>query len=57
MEKVTPLALEATAYGEATGLRRGEDIIDALAYIDTISEAEKQAAENLIREEVSGILS
>lgn len=48
------LALDSSAYGEAKGLRRGEDIIDALAYIDTISDPEKIAAENLIKEEVRG---
>ena len=46
------LALDSAAYGEARGLRRREDIIDSLAYIDTISDAEKVAAENLIKEEV-----
>ena len=46
------LALDAAAYGEATGLRRGEDIIDSLAYIDTITEAGKAHAETLIKEEV-----
>ncbi len=46
------LALDAAAYGEALGLRRGENIIDSLAYIDSISDAEKLAAENLIKEEV-----
>ena len=46
------LALDSAAYGEAPGLRRGENIIDSLAYIDTISDAEKLAAENLIKEEV-----
>lgn len=53
MDKGSPLALDAAAYGEAKGLRRGEDIIDSLAYIDTLSEAEKLAAENLIKDEVS----
>ena len=46
------LALDAAAFGEAKGLRRGEDIVDSLAYIDTISAAEKNAAEDLIKEEV-----
>ena len=51
-QKGLTLALDSAAYGEAQGLRRGENIIDSLAYIDTISNDEKIAAENLIKEEV-----
>ena len=51
-QKGPNLALDSAAFGEAQGLRRGENIIDSLAYIDTISNAEKIAAENLIKEEV-----
>lgn len=50
------LAIDAAAYGEAKGLRRGEDIIDSLAYIDTITDAEKAYAENLIKEEVGSAI-
>jgi len=44
--------LDSAAFGEAKGLRRGEDIIDSLAYIDDITPDEQRIAENLIKEEV-----
>ena len=47
-----PLALDSAAFGEAVGLRRGEGIVDSLAYIDTITPDEQRHAENLIKEEV-----
>ena len=47
-----PLALDSTAFGEAVGLRRGEGIVDSLAYIDTITTDEQRHAESLIKEEV-----
>lgn len=49
----TPLALDDVAHGKATGLRRGEDIIDSLAYIDNITPEEQRVAEALIKEEVN----
>ena len=49
----TALQLDDVAFGKATGLRRGEDIVDALAYIDDITPDEQRIAENLIKEEVS----
>ena len=48
-----PLQLDSIAHGEATGLRRGEDVIDSLAYIDDLTPEEQRAAEKLIKEEVS----
>lgn len=53
MNGAGPLALDSVSYGEATGLRRGEDSIDSLAYIDDITPEEQKAAENLIKEEVA----
>ena len=48
----TALQLDDVAFGKATGLRRGEDVVDALAYIDDITPDEQRIAENLIKEEV-----
>ena len=48
-----PLALDSAAFGEAVGLRRGEGIVDSLAYIDTITTDEQRHAESLIKEEVA----
>ena len=47
-----PLALDNAPAGEAAGWRRNEDIIDALPYVDTLSDAEKVIVDKLIREEV-----
>lgn len=46
------MQLDSAAFGEAKGLRRGEDIIDSLAYIDDITPDEQRIAENLIKEEI-----
>lgn len=47
-----PLALDVAAHGEATGWRKGEHLIDALAYIDPLSQEEKAAVDALIMEEL-----
>ena len=49
---VQPLALDVAPAGQAPGWRKHEDIIDALPYVDTLSEAEKARVDALIREEV-----
>ena len=49
----TVLALESAAHGEGKGIRRGEEYLDALAYIDFYNDAGKSSAEALIKEEVS----
>jgi hypothetical protein len=40
--KSVPLALPSTAYGEGSGWRRGEHLIDALPYIDGLGPEIKQ---------------
>jgi hypothetical protein len=47
-----PLRIAAFAQGDATGWRRGQDLIDALPYLDDISAAEKQQVDALIEEEM-----
>jgi hypothetical protein len=47
-----PLALDSVPAGEAAGWRRHEDLIDALPYVDTLSDVEKVMVDKLIREEV-----
>ena len=47
-----PLALDSAPAGEAAGWRRNEDLIDALPYVDTLSDVEKAMVDKLIREEV-----
>lgn len=47
-----PLALPAEAFGEETGWRRRQHLVDALPYVDHITDEEREAAEKLIREEV-----
>ena len=44
-----PLAIDSSA----TGWRRGEHAIDALAYIDPLTERERAEVDALIAEEVS----
>lgn len=51
---VQPLALDVVPHGEATGWRKDEHLIDALAYIDPLSQDEKAKVDALIMEEVSG---
>lgn len=46
------LALDAVAHGEETGWRKGEYLIDALAYIDPLTKEEKAKVDALIMEEV-----
>lgn len=52
-----PLALDVAAHGEASGWRRGEHVIDALAYIDPLTPDEKADVDKLIQEEVHTIHS
>lgn len=52
MSSAQVLALDTAAFGEAKGLRRGEDVMDALAYIDGLNAKAKANAEALIKEEV-----
>lgn len=47
-----PLALPAEAFGEETGWRRRQHLVDALPYVDHITDEEREAAEKLIKEEV-----
>ena len=47
-----PLALDSAPHGEATGWRRNEELIDALAYVDSLSPVERAAVDKLIAEEV-----
>ena len=47
-----PLALEFTAHGQSAGWRRGEDLIDALPYIDTLPPEAKKQVDALIEEEL-----
>ena len=46
------LAIDIAPHGEASGWRRGEHWIDALAYTDPLTAEEKQAVEQLIEQEV-----
>ena len=46
------LALEGTAHGQAAGWRKGEDLIDALPYIDALDPALKKTVDELIEEEM-----
>eukprot|EP00803_Ostreobium_quekettii_P000952 evm.model.scf_12EXC.10 EVM.evm.TU.scf_12EXC.10 scf_12EXC:95389-100682(+) len=46
-----PLLLDDVAFGEATGLRAGEHLVDGLAYIDTITTEQKKEVAKLIQEE------
>lgn len=47
-----PLALDSAPHGEAGSWRRGEELIDALAYVDFLAPAERAAVDKLIAEEV-----
>ncbi|KAL6756456.1 Pre-mRNA-splicing factor SPF27 [Haematococcus lacustris] len=47
-----PLALMQAAYGQAQGWRRGEDLIDALPYIDGLTPEFKQQVDALIDDEM-----
>jgi pre-mRNA-splicing factor SPF27 len=47
-----PLALDSAAYGQASGWRKGEDLIDALPYIDPLTPDIKKQVEALIEEEM-----
>ena len=47
-----PLALDSAPHGGAGSWRRGEELIDALAYVDSLAPAERAAVDKLIAEEV-----
>ena len=51
-QQQAPLQLDSAAYGEATGWRRGEHLIDALPYIDPLTPDVKREVEALIEEEM-----
>lgn len=46
------LAIESAPLGEQTGWRSGQDLIDALPYIDTLSVEMKDEVDRLVNEEV-----
>ena len=46
-----PLALDYAAHGQAVGWRKGEDLIDALPYVDHVPEELKPRIQALIDEE------
>ncbi len=46
-----PLALEYQAHGQASGWRKGEDLIDALPYLDALAPDMKKQVDALIEEE------
>jgi pre-mRNA-splicing factor SPF27 len=46
------LALEGTAHGQGVGWRKGEDLIDALPYIDALTPAAKRTVEEMIEVEM-----
>lgn len=46
------LAVDNAPHREATGWRRNEELIDALAYVDSLTPAERAAVDKLIAEEV-----
>ncbi|GAB4818855.1 hypothetical protein N2152v2_005901 [Parachlorella kessleri] len=54
--KQPTLSIAATAYAQQTGWRRGQELIDALPYVDALSPGEKQAVDKLIEEEGDEIL-
>lgn len=47
-----PLAIEGTAFTEAKGWRRGQHLIDALPYIDSLTAEEKRTVDKMIEEEM-----
>ena len=47
-----PLALDFKPHGQAAGWRKGEDIIDALPYIDPLAPEAKKVVDALIEEEL-----
>ena len=47
-----PLLLDQAPYGQASGWRRREDLVDALPYIDTLTPEMKKEVDKLIHEEV-----
>ena len=47
-----PLALDFRAHGQSAGWRKGEDLIDALPYVDSMAPETKKQVEALIEEEL-----
>ncbi len=53
-----PLALDSCAYGQSLGWRRGEDLIDALPYIDALTpEIKNQAGHEICSHDDHGNIS
>lgn len=50
--KNQPLLLEATAASEATGWRRNQHLINAMPYIDTLNDQQKQEVGAMLEHEV-----
>jgi hypothetical protein len=46
------LALDVAPHGEAEGWRKGEHLVDALAYIDSLDDHDKAVVNALLEEEV-----
>ena len=51
------LALDVAPHGEAEGWRKGEHLVDALAYIDSLDDHDKEVVNALLEEEVRTSLS
>ncbi|GMH35039.1 hypothetical protein BSKO_02907 [Bryopsis sp. KO-2023] len=47
-----PMAIDSAAYGEQSGWRAGQDLIDALPYIDTLSPEMRDEVDRLVQEEM-----
>lgn len=50
-----PLALDSVPAGQGAGWRKGQDLIDALPYVDRLTPEEKQRVDRLIQEEVGAL--
>lgn len=50
-----PLAIEGQAFSEGKGWRRGQHLVDALPYIDSLTADEKAVVDRMIEEEVRGL--
>lgn len=48
----SPLAIDSAEHGQQSGWRAGEDLVDALPYIDTLSPEMKDEVDRLVQEEV-----
>lgn len=50
-----PLALDSAPAGQGAGWRKGQDLIDALPYVDRLTPEEKQRVDKLIQEEARAL--